>query len=195
MSIFDMVCEAIFVGRGGQGTVTAVQVLAHAAVLEGKTAQAMPEFGAERRGAIVKAYLRVGGSLSHSPVKEADYVVVLDGRIMKLVDVRSYGRLGSIYIVNSKIAEDWYIAVDVTSIALKYGLIVAGWPVVNIAMAAAFAAISNLVRLNSMLNALPSYIPRKYLEANMKAALEAYSSALSMTRYVPTPCSVVRQHT
>ena len=51
--------ELRFHGRGGQGMVTAAQVLATAAILEGKYAQAFPEFGPERRGAPVKAYLRI----------------------------------------------------------------------------------------------------------------------------------------
>ncbi|MCX8136319.1 2-oxoacid:acceptor oxidoreductase family protein, partial [Pyrobaculum aerophilum] len=70
--------EVIFLGRGGQGAVTAAQLLAYAAALEGKKAQALPEFGAERRGAIVRAYLRIGEALLHSSIKRADYVVVLD---------------------------------------------------------------------------------------------------------------------
>ncbi|MGB9704621.1 MAG: 2-oxoacid:acceptor oxidoreductase family protein [Pyrobaculum sp.] len=169
--------EVIFLGRGGQGAVTAAQLLAYAASLEGKKAQALPEFGAERRGAIVRAYLRIGEALLHSSVKKADYVVVLDGRIIEQVDVRQYGKPGAVYIVNVKLPSDWYISIDATSIALKHGLVVAGWPVVNLIMAAAFAAVSGLVTLESIVKAVPEYVPRRYVEANIKAVVEGYELA------------------
>ena len=51
--------EIIFHGRGGQGAVTAAEIMAYAAILSGLYAQTFPEFGAERRGAPVKAYFRV----------------------------------------------------------------------------------------------------------------------------------------
>lgn len=170
--------EVIFIGRGGQGAVTAVQLLAYAAALEGKKAQALPEFGAERRGAVVKAYLRIGESLLHSSIKKADYVVVLDGRILDQIDIRQYGKMGATYIVNTKKEADWYIAVDATSIAVKHGLVVAGWPVVNLIMAAAFAAASGSVSLESLLKAVPEYVPKKYVEANIQAIKEAYGEVL-----------------
>ncbi|MCU7787222.1 2-oxoacid:acceptor oxidoreductase family protein [Pyrobaculum sp. 3827-6] len=169
--------EVIFLGRGGQGAVTAAQLLAYAASLEGKKAQALPEFGAERRGAIVRAYLRIGEALLHSSVKKADYVVVLDGRIIEQIDVRQYGKPGAVYIVNIKSPSDWYISIDATSIALKHGLVVAGWPVVNLIMAAAFAAVSGLVTLESIVKAVPEYVPRRYVEANIKAVVEGYELA------------------
>ena len=168
--------EVVFLGRGGQGAVTAAQLLAYASSLEGKKAQAMPEFGAERRGAIVKAYLRIGETLLHSSVKKADYVVILDGRIVEQIDVKQYGKPGAVYIVNTKNSSDWYIAIDATSIALRHGLVVAGWPVVNLIMAAAFAAVSGLVSLESIIKAVPEYVPKKYVEANIKAVVEAYES-------------------
>ena len=94
--------EVVFLGRGGQGAVIAAQLLAYAVALEGKKAQALPEFGAERRGAIVRAYLRIGETLLHSSVKKADYVVVLDGRILEQTDIRQYGKPGAVYIVNTR---------------------------------------------------------------------------------------------
>jgi len=172
--------EVIFLGRGGQGAVTAAQLLAYAAALEGKRAQALPEFGAERRGAIVRAYLRIGETLLHSSVKKADYIVVLDGRILEQTDIRQYGKPGAVYIVNTRTSADWYIAIDATSIALKHGLVVAGWPVVNLIMAAVFAAVSGLVSLESIVNAVPEYVPKRYVEANINAVVEAYEVAKKM---------------
>ncbi|ACB40453.1 2-oxoacid:acceptor oxidoreductase family protein [Pyrobaculum neutrophilum] len=167
--------EVIFIGRGGQGAVTAAQLLAYVAALEGKQAQALPEFGAERRGAVVKAYLRIGEPPLHSSMKKADYVVVLDGRIVDQIDVRQYGKPNAVYIVNTKREASWYIAIDATSIAIKHGLVVAGWPVVNLIMAAAFAAVSGAVSLEGILRALPEFVPRRYVDANRNAVVEAFN--------------------
>ena len=51
--------EVCIYGRGGQGGVTLAELVAHAAISEGKHAQSMPSFGPERRGAPVLAFLRV----------------------------------------------------------------------------------------------------------------------------------------
>jgi pyruvate ferredoxin oxidoreductase gamma subunit len=56
---------------------------------------------------------------------------------------------------------DWYIAIDATSIALRHGLVVAGWLVVSLIMAAAFAAVSGLVSLESIIKAVLKYVPKK----------------------------------
>jgi pyruvate ferredoxin oxidoreductase gamma subunit len=176
------VIEVVFFGRGGMGAVTAAQLLARVATIEGKYGQAIPEFGAERRGAIVRAYLRIDDKPLeiHSAVSAGDYVVVLDGRIIRQIDVRAWGKPNAVYIVNSKTAEPWYIAIDATSIALKHGLVAAGWPLVNMVMAAAFAAVSKAVTLEGILRAIPDFVPAKAVEANKKAAAEAYEEALKV---------------
>ena len=67
-------------GRGGQGAVTSTELLAQAAIAEGKFAQAFPSFGPERRGAPVQAFNRVD---EKEPIRirvditEPDVVVVL----------------------------------------------------------------------------------------------------------------------
>jgi pyruvate ferredoxin oxidoreductase gamma subunit len=71
---------------------------------------------------------------------------------------------------------DWYIAIDATSIALRHGLVVAGRPVVNLIMTAAFAAVSGLVSLESIIKAVLEYVPEKYVETNIKTVVETYGS-------------------
>lgn len=168
--------EVVFFGRGGMGAVTAAQLLARVATIEGKFGQAIPEFGAERRGAIVKAYLRIDEKPIeiHSAVTSGDYVVVLDGRILSQIDVKAFGRPNAIFIVNSKEEEPWYIAIDATSIALKHGLVAAGWPLVNIIMASAFAAVSKAVTIEGIVKTIPEFVPARAAKANVEAAKEAY---------------------
>lgn len=184
--------EVIFFGRGGMGAVTAAQLLARVATLEGKFGQAIPEFGAERRGAVVRAYLRIDERPVelHSAVVAGDYVVVLDGRIIKQINVRRYGKAGTVYIVNAKEEEPWYIAIDATSIALKHGLVAAGWPLVNMIMAAAFAAASQAVTIDGIVKAIPEFVPARAVKANIEAAREAYEVVVKnpkISRPVPPP--------
>ena len=74
-------------GRGGQGAVTSTELLALAAINEGKYAQAFPSFGPERRGAPVMAFVRISDApiRTRERVYNPDIVVVLDPTILKIV--------------------------------------------------------------------------------------------------------------
>jgi len=91
-------------GRGGQGAVTSAELLAQAAINEGKYAQAFPAFGAERRGAPVIAFLRIDDSRPirvRAEVTEPDGVVVLDASLLRSVNVIAGFKTGGVYVVNS----------------------------------------------------------------------------------------------
>ncbi|MFZ5584690.1 MAG: 2-oxoacid:acceptor oxidoreductase family protein [Thermodesulfobacteriota bacterium] len=94
--------EARLHGRGGQGAVTAAELVAQAAIAEGKYAQGFPSFGPERRGAPVTAYLRVSPSpiSLREPVNSPDVVVVLDNSLIGLVDVAEGLVAGGALLVN-----------------------------------------------------------------------------------------------
>ncbi|MGC8544133.1 MAG: 2-oxoacid:acceptor oxidoreductase family protein, partial [Vulcanisaeta sp.] len=127
------VTEFIFLGRGGQGGVTAARILVSAALKDGKWGQAIPEFGAERRGAVVKSYARIADKPVplHSNVRRADVLVVLTSSVLDLVNVNELMKGNdSIIIVNSaspiKTGYRTYY-VDATAISEKLGLVIAGW--------------------------------------------------------------------
>jgi len=91
-------------GRGGQGAVTAAQILAEAAYLEGyKGVQAFPYFGAERRGAPIMAFTRMSDEeiRIRSQIYNPDFVVVLDSTLLGLIRVDEGLKEGGIIIVNS----------------------------------------------------------------------------------------------
>ena len=90
-------------GRGGQGAVTSVELLALAAIEEGKYAQGFPSFGPERRGAPVAAFNRVDDKRIkvRSGIYRPDVVVVLDEGLIGLVDVAEGLKPGGILIVNT----------------------------------------------------------------------------------------------
>ncbi len=177
-----MLWEYLIISRGGQGGVTASRLLAAAAVLEGKYAQAIPEFGAERRGAIVRSYLRLSDQpiKRHSAVKQPQGVAVFSAKILELIDIRRYVPEGATVVVNSstppKLSGYKVYYLDATSIALKLKLVIAGWPVVNTAMAAAMARVFNIASLDSLLKAMEEYFHGRLLEVNREAARLAWDS-------------------
>jgi len=134
--------EICFHGRGGQGSVTAANLLVAAALKDGnKGVQAFPLFGAERRGAPVRAFARISDEEIHlrSEVYFPDIVIVLDESIMGIVDVlKGLKKDGKILINTTKEPEDfdfsnkYHVAtVDATGIAIKHDILVGGIPVVN----------------------------------------------------------------
>lgn len=170
-------------GRGGQGSVTAAELLAHAAFIEGKWVQAFPYFGAERRGAPVKAFARISDEpiLVHSQIYNPDYVIVLDHAIYKFVDVTEGLKKDGIIIINTiKKPEDMEFkglriaTVDATGITIELNLLVAGLPVVNTAIVGAFAKATDAVKLESVLKAIKDTWTGGAGEKNARAAELAY---------------------
>ncbi len=176
------VIEIRFHGRGGQGAVTAANILADAAVREGKYAQAFPHFGAERRGAPVVAFARIGDEpvQVHSHVEEPDIVVVLDEMLFKLVDVTSGLKSNGVIVANTRSRPDVagyrVYCVDATSIAVKHGLVISGWPVVNTVMLGALAESTGVVRVRSIVEAVRARFSGETAERNVEAVIEAAGS-------------------
>jgi 2-oxoacid:acceptor oxidoreductase gamma subunit (pyruvate/2-ketoisovalerate family) len=170
-------------GRGGQGSVTAAEVLALAAFIEGKWVQAFPYFGAERRGAPVKAFARISGEplIVHSQVYTPDYVIVLDPYIYRVVDVSEGLKNDGIIVLNTKKKPDEIglgdrkaATVDATGIALELNLLVAGLPVVNTSILGAFAKATGEVKLDSVLKAVKETWAGAAGEKNARATELAY---------------------
>jgi len=170
-------------GRGGQGAVTAAQLLAHAAFIEGKWVQAFPYFGAERRGAPVKAFVRISDEpiLVHSQVYNPEYVIILSPELMQVMDATEGLKKDGLVLMNTtkKPGEvnlkGWRIAtVDATGIALELGLLVAGFPVVNTSILGAFAKATSEVKLESVLKVIRETWSGSAGEKNAKAAELAY---------------------
>lgn len=145
--------------------------------------QAFPYFGAERRGAPVKAFARIsdGPILLHSQVYTPDYVVVLDPQLYKIIDVAEGLKREGIIILNTtrhlselKLGDLRVAVVDATGIALELGLRVAGQPIVNTSMVGAFAGAAGVIRLESVLQAIRENWRGSAGEKNARAAELAY---------------------
>lgn len=173
-------------GRGGQGGVTSAELLAKAAYLDGyKGVQAFPYFGAERRGAPVKAFTRISDDEINvrSQVYTPDVVAVLDSSILDLIDVTEGLVEGGKVIVNIPkkpdeldIAQGHIYTYDGTGIALEYGLLVAGLPVVNTTMLGAVAKATGLVKLETVQEVIRERWSGNVGERNAEGAKKAYET-------------------
>ncbi|MDT3737042.1 MAG: 2-oxoacid:acceptor oxidoreductase family protein [Denitratisoma sp.] len=173
-------------GRGGQGVVSAAEMLSVAAFLEGKHAQAFPSFGSERMGAPVMAFCRIADReiRLREPVMSPDALIIQDPTLLHQVDLFSGVTTEGLILINStrSFAElgigefvegfhpDLLCTVPATELALKH----VGRPLPNAALLGGFAAVCGQVRLESVFAAIREKFPGKVAEGNVAAAREAY---------------------
>jgi len=175
--------EIRFHGRGGQGAVIASEVLANAAFREGYHVLAFPFFGVERRGAPVTAFARISKEpiLIRSGIYAPDFVIVLDESLLSAVNVlEGLKPSGAILVNTRRLPSDLPIdsghkkyTVNATDIAVRHGLGSPATPIVNTAILGAFARISSLVTLNTVIESVRAIVPAKKDE-NAAATKEAY---------------------
>jgi pyruvate ferredoxin oxidoreductase gamma subunit len=172
-------------GRGGQGAVTSAELLAKAAINEGKYAQAFPAFGAERRGAPVLAFNRINTKApirTRAEVSEPDIVVLLDSTLLRIIDVTSGLKETGTMVINStrplsafesEYGNKWRLAVvDARSIAREAGI-----PVVNTTMLGALIKASNVIKLESLNEPLQQRFGRG-ADGNIIAVQKAYETTI-----------------
>ena len=90
-------------GRAGQGVVTAGELLAEAAMEDGKYFQAFPEYGSERMGAPIKSYTRISTEPIefHCPILEPDVIIVVNANLVGIVDITEGLKPGGVIIINT----------------------------------------------------------------------------------------------
>ena len=178
--------EIRFHGRGGQGTVVASKILADALAKEGNYVQAYPEFGVERRGSPVVAFIRIDRKpiYDKSRIYAPDHVIVVDPTLVEAIDVTDGLKAGGRILINSdKPAEHFKFpdkfkvsTIDATKIAVANKLGSLAAPIVNTAIVGAVIRVFGFAKLESLLGAIAEAIAIKP-EANQKAAAEAYEAA------------------
>ena len=174
-------------GRGGQGVVTAAELLSVAAFREGKHAQAFPSFGSERTGAPVVAFCRIDDRTIRlrEPIMAPDAIIIQDPTLLHQVDV--FGGLvpdGYVLINTSRTFEELGLGefmsglrrerlctVPATELALKH----VGRAVPNAALLAGFAAVSGRISLEAVNAAIREKFPAKIADGNVAAANAAYA--------------------
>ena len=182
----DGVFEVRIHGRGGQGVVTAAELLSVAAFAEGKDALAFPTFGSERTGAPVTAFCRISDRRirSHEPIVEPDALIVQDTTLLHQVDLfggagpdayvlintgRGLDELGLGDFAASRFRPERVVTVAATELAREH----LGRPLPNAALLGGFAALTGAVSVESVTNAIRGRFRGRTAEGNVAAALAA----------------------
>lgn len=172
-------------GRGGLGAVTSAELVARAAINEGKYAQSFPSFGPERRGAPVIAFLRISNEFirTRTPIDEPDVVLVLDPGLLHAVDVTSGLKKSGKIVINSRkspaelkseFGYKWPVAaVDATKIARE----TIGMPITNTAMIGALLRVTEAVKLGSVVDQLHERFGGR-AAGNIEAMKRAYKETV-----------------
>jgi len=166
-------------GRGGQGAVTASELLANATLRCDKYSQSFPAFGPERRGAPVMAFTRIDDNPIEIrwQVTEPDIVVVLDASLLSVVNVTSGLKKDGVIVLNTskdsseirKIFPTYKIAkADATSIALKN----LGAPITNTSMLGALLRANQIVPFE----VVSKVVEERFDPRNVSSLKETYDS-------------------
>ena len=175
-----------FHGRGGQGAVTAAELLASAAFREGRHAQAFPSFGSERMGAPVMAFCRIDDQpiRTHEPVTEPDALIIQDPTLLHQAELfQGLGRDGYMLLNStqnvadlgldefaSDFRRDRLLVVPASALAMTH----LGRPLPGAALLGGFAALTWAVSLDSVLAAINEKFTGPVAAGNAAAARAAF---------------------
>ncbi len=176
-------------GRGGQGVVSAAEMLSVAAFEEGKHSQAVPSFGSERMGAPVVAYVRIDDKEIElrEPVLDPNLLIVQDPTLFAAIDVFAGLKDDGYVLINTnktlaelgieeatkKLPTGHVATVPATELAMKH----LRRPTPNTVLLGAFTAMSDTVRLESVCDAIKKKSPGEIGEMNVAAANAAQEAA------------------
>jgi 2-oxoacid:acceptor oxidoreductase gamma subunit (pyruvate/2-ketoisovalerate family) len=188
-SALKKILEVRWHGRGGQGAWTASELLARAAIAEGKYIQSFPEFGPERMGAPVTAFTRISTEpiKIHCAVYSPDVVAVLDPTLLKTVNVADGldEKTGNILVntnenlvevrkqLKSNAGKVW--TVEASEISLK----ILGMPITNTAMLGAVARVTGIVSLETIEKMINGRFRGDVAAKNFAVVKEAYQGVTS----------------
>ncbi len=166
-------------GRGGQGNVAAAYILASAAFQDGRHSQAFPNFGAERRGAPVTAFVRIAEQpfSRRCQVIHPAFLVVQDEALLHVPGVTD-GLLpgGGILVNSTRSSEELKEQMGLELVALPANALarkILGRPVPNTALLSAFLALTGMVSLEALVKGLEQRFKGEVLERNTRLVNEA----------------------
>jgi len=175
-------------GRGGQGAVTAAELIAKAAYYDDKQAQAFPSFGVERRGAPVESYTRISDKKIRirEQVYNPDYIIILDPTLLDVIDVLHGAKKSTVAIINTDkksndLIKKYPALTKVKSVytipATTMAIDLLGKPIVNTLMLGFFAGVSKIIKTSSMDTSIAERFSGKLAQKNILAMMEAYKFA------------------
>jgi pyruvate ferredoxin oxidoreductase gamma subunit len=174
-----------FHGRGGQGVVTAAELLAEAAFREGRHAQAFPSFGSERMGAPVMSFCRIGDQpiRTHEPVTEPDALIIQDPTLLHQADLfAGLGREGYMLVNSAKSFDELGLDEFVAGFHRDRLLVVPaaelarthlGRPLPGAPLLGGFAALTAMVSLDAVVAAINDKFSGPVAAGNAEAARAA----------------------
>ena len=181
-------------GRGGQGAVTAAELLSVAAFDEGHHAQAFPTFGSERTGAPVVSFCRIDDRpiRLREPITDPDALIVQDPTLLHQVNLFAGLKPDGFLLVNTSrtleslglddlvrmLTPEHVVTVPATEIAREH----LGRPLPNAALLGAFAALTGRVSLSAVCDAIRERFPGEVGERNARAAEAAHAHVLETVR-------------
>lgn len=168
-----MMLEFMLIGRGGQGVVLAGDILAKALFYQGYCVKSFPAFGTERRGAPVRAFLRV----SNKPISESYQVYKPHYSLVFHHSQNKEVPLGSLTLINSKetsLSQDYFL--DANKIALKNNLGTETNPIINTALLGGITALLEGLEFKNLEKAITETLPKKFHCNNLKSAYQAFEA-------------------
>lgn len=175
-------------GRGGQGVVTAAELVSIAAFIEGKHAQAFPSFGSERMGAPVVSYARIDDAPIEitEPVMQPDLLIIQDPTLFHAVDVFTGLVSDGFVLINTsrplaelrigdaveQLPPHHVATVPATELALQH----LGRPTPNTVLLGALTALTDILRLDSVIEAINQKFTGTVAQRNAEAAHAAHES-------------------
>jgi pyruvate ferredoxin oxidoreductase gamma subunit len=175
-------------GRGGQGVVTAAELIAQAAFADGKFALAFPAFGSERMGAPVQSFVRISDSAirARNQIYEPDYLIVQDATLIGAIDVTRGLKPGGLVIVDTeKTPAELGLKVNGTVLtipATKIALEIIGRAVQNTTLLGYFAGVTGLITFEGVKHAIEERFPGMIGRKNVAAAEKAFGLVSSKER-------------
>ena len=173
-------------GRGGQGAVTAAEVLSVAAFRDGLHAQAFPAFGSERMGAPVMAFCRIDQRpiRLREPIMDPDAIIIQDASLLAdaalldglkpdgwlLINSEHAAEDATLHGAAARVAAGHARTLPATVLALEH----LRRPTPNIVLLGGFVALTRIVKLESLADAIRERFPGSMGEANVRAAQAAY---------------------
>jgi pyruvate ferredoxin oxidoreductase gamma subunit len=173
-------------GRGGQGVVSAAEMLSIAAFLEGRYGQAFPSFGSERMGAPVMAFCRIHDQpiRLREPVMHPDALIIQDPTLLHQKNIFDGLDPSGYVLINSTrdlkelgvcsalehLPAGHACVLPATELAIRF----IGRPLPNSTLLGGFAAMTGVLKLASVVAAIRSKFPGVVGESNAAAAEAAY---------------------
>ncbi|MBN2881512.1 2-oxoacid:acceptor oxidoreductase family protein [Candidatus Woesearchaeota archaeon] len=180
IGIVDEIYEIIFFGRGGQGVKTASQMVADSLIKEGYFIQAFPEYGAERAGAPVRAFVRFSKKpiTIHCPIEKANLAVVVDPTLIGSVDVAGKVRKDGSLLINSphtaaQLKKELGVSYKVLAVdGSKISRDVLGKNMPNIVMLGSIAKLIPVLKIQSIKDEIKSKFTKKLGELAVQKNIE-----------------------